>query len=260
MKFKLFGKDLFEFRTAKSDMLWVNSNNAIKESKYLPDFHVTSGNTMAEISNYAILEQVDPNGNRGAVAVPIKDKAPDEERIEITPKGLYALRALNDDGFKLNTDPEYIDKQLATFKDKLNLITSEEYDMRRGVDEISSVILRLENRKKYEEVKEYFEPYAYTTTSKINDVLKGQDHLKLGQVAQFFADMPKEAVEAMKHYEAGCKKLCNKKPVFYIIANKKDFKKTEKRRDPILLAQSPFGHIWQILGAWDEEMILLESL
>lgn len=150
--------------------------------------------------------------------------------------------------------------QLADFKDKLGLIKSEEYDMRRGVDEIASIITRLENRKKYAEVKEQYEEFPYTTTSKINALVKEQKHLKLGQVAQFLADMPKEATEAMKRYNKATNQLCGKQAVFYIIANKKDFEKTETRRDPILLAQSPFGHFWQILGAWDEEMLFLEEL
>jgi hypothetical protein len=68
-------------------------------------------------------------------------------------------------------------------------------------------------------------------------VLKDNDHLQLGQVAQFIADMPKEAVEIMKAYEKETLALCEKKPVFYIIADKNDFKKSESRRDPILLAR-----------------------
>ena len=72
--------------------------------------------------------------------------------------------------------------------------------------------------------------------------------------------MPKEAVAAMKEYNKGCDKLCGKQAVFYIIADKKDFEKTNKRRDPILLAQSPFVNRWQILGAWDKEMLFLEEL
>jgi len=64
----------------------------------------------------------------------------------------------------------------------------------------------------------------------------------------------------MKNYNKATDKLCGKQAVFYIIANKKDFEKTDKRRDPILLAQSPFGHFWQILGAWDEECLIIEEL
>ena len=125
---------------------------------------------------------------------------------------------------------------------------------------ISSILIRLENRKKYSHFKSFFENYAYTTTTKIDKLLKVHNYLKMGQVEQFLADMPKEAIREMKQYEKNTKKLCGKKPVFYIMANKKDFEKSQKRRDPILLAQSPFCHNWQILGAWDKEMLLLEEL
>jgi hypothetical protein len=54
--------------------------------------------------------------------------------------------------------------------------------------------------------------------------------------------------------------LCGKKPVFYVIAEPDKFRKAYERRDPILLVQSPFGFYWQILGAWDKEMILLSEL
>jgi hypothetical protein len=64
----------------------------------------------------------------------------------------------------------------------------------------------------------------------------------------------------MKKYTNNMKKLCQKKPVFYVIAEPDKFKKAYEKRDPILLVQSPFGFYWQILGAWDKEMILLSEL
>jgi len=170
------------------------------------------------------------------------------------------MKFLNDDTYKLNTNAEYVDGQISDFKDKLALLKKEEYDMRNGVAEVSSILVRMENRKKYAEHKDFFEQYPYTTTAKIAELVKIHSHLKIGQIAQFVADLPKDAVEVMKEYNKTTQKLCEKDAVFYIIANKEDFKKSEKRRDPILLAQSPFSHTWQILGAWDEEMLLLEEL
>lgn len=255
MEIKLFGKQLFEVKKSMSEIFLGQANTANKESKYLPDFF-GSMNPNSEFSDYVIMPS-DSTG--GAVAVPVK-KDKKENKVKLTPKGVFEMKLLNDKTFSLNTDSEYVDSQIADFKDKLSLIKSEEYDMRRGVEEISSVLLRLENRKKYSEFKDYYEQFPYTTTTKINEVTKANDYLKCGQVAQFLADMPKEAVAVMKEYEANTKKLCEKKPVFYIIADKKDFNKTNGRRDPILLAQSPFGHFWQILGAWDKEMLLLEKL
>ena len=50
------------------------------------------------------------------------------------------------------------------------------------------------------------------------------------------------------------------RPIFYVIATEDKFRKAYEKRDPILLVQSPFGFYWQILGAWDKEMILLSEL
>ena len=232
-------------------------------SKYLPDFYkIRNGGGGILGNNDWVPFNV---GNGGIVAIPKhkgkgKTKKPVVEKPGPTPKDVYKLELLNDKVFELKTNPEYVDKELLNFKDKLNLLKAEEYDMRNGVEEVTSIVMRLENRKKYGEVKEYFEAFPYTTGSKIDAVLGKQKHLQLGQIAQFVADMPKEAIDAMKKYNEGTQKLCGKDAVFYIIADQKDFKKVNSRRDPILLAQSPFGHFWQILGAWDKEMIFLEQL
>lgn len=255
MEIKLFGKNIFEFRNSKRDPLLDLVESSRKESKYLQDFF---GNTRhmfddsMEISEIAIV--ADSEGK--ARDIPLGE----EERIDITPKGVYELKLLNDEKFELKTDPEYVDQQLKDFKEKFGMIKTEENDWRNGVKEIESIVVRLENRKRYGEFKEFFEGYAYTKTSKIQELLKKHTNLQIGQIAQFIADMPNEATQVMKEYSATTEKLCEKKAVFYIIADKKDFKKTGTRRDQILLAQSPFGHFWQILGAWDSEMLFLEEL
>jgi hypothetical protein len=262
MEIKVFGKSLFTFK-GKGDMWLAQASEKMAESKFLPDFYKERGNDSSIWSEFTLYNEANSGA---AIAVP-KGKKKDEAKPEvkkeekkITPKGVYELQMLNDKSFKLNTNKDYVDGQIQDFKDKLALIKSEEYDMRRGTEEIGSVLVRMENRLKYDEVKEFYEQYPYTTNSKIAGMLKAHDHLQMGQIAQFLADMPKEAVTAMKEYNKATEKLCGKQAVFWIIADKKDFKKSDTRRDPILLAQSPFGHVWQILGAWDEEMLFLEEL
>lgn len=261
MEIKLFGKSLFSAKKNSVEQVFSCAEKETKESKYLPDFYQRIGRT--DILDYVILEDASLQG--GAVAVPVKkgkDKKSKKiaDKKEATPKGVYELKMLDETSFKLNTNAEYVDKQLTDFKEKLTMINSIEYDMRNGVEEISSIILRLENRKKYTEAKDIFEEFPYTTNSKIAEVIKEHENLQLGKIAQFIADLPKEAVDVMKKYNDGCKKICDKQAIFYIIADKKDFKKADNRRDPILLAQSPFGHVWQILGAWDKEMMFLQEL
>lgn len=251
MELKLFGKSIFEFKRNKSKALLQSSSNAMAKDKFMPDFHSLTANVFDLNSFIAIEAVATPNDSK---------KQAKGKKIELTPKGVYHTKTLNDDGYKLNCDEEYIDKQLADFTEKLDMIKASPEDMRRGVTEISSVVMRLKNRKRYAEFKDFYDEYPYTTTTKINDVLKIHTNLKLGQVEQFLVDMPPEATKVMKDYTKQTEKLCSKKAVFYIIADKKDFQKTNERRDPILLAQSPFAHVWQILGAWDEEMLFLEEL
>lgn len=256
MEIKIFGKSLFEFSKSKGLALTEPARQAIKESKFLPDFIKVGrneGRMWDLVESSTIIREI----NAGEKNVE-KKKEPEKEKL--TPKGVYDLKLLNDETFKLNADPKYVEEQLTEFQEKLGLIKSEEFDMRRGVEEIASIIVRFENRKKYPEFRKFYEQFPYTVPSRVDAVIKDNNYLKLGEVAQFLADMPKEATQAMKDYNKYTKELCGKQAVFYIIADKKDFEKTSSRRDPILLAQSPFGHFWQILGAWDKEMLLLEQL
>lgn len=254
MEFKLFGKSLFEIKSSKAQMFLGPAMSGMQESKFLPDFYkgFEGSNPISIASFTSATMEVLPPGS--------KKETENQNVKRSTPKEIHELKLLHDRTFKLRVDEGYVDGQLSTFKDKLALIKSEEYDMARGVKEIGSIVVRLENRKKYPDVREFFEQFPYTTTGRIEDLVKEHDHLKIGQVAEFLADMPKEATDVMKDYNKNTDKVCGKQAVFYIIAEKKDFERTTKRRDPILLAQSPFGHFWQILGAWDKEMILVEEL
>ncbi len=271
MEIKLFGRQLFSAKKSSVEWMLQSASSTAAKSKYLPDFKQAANETIlwgAVAMSTALPKKKGKKstlkiGDRCAKGI-CKNKAAEPskfcERHTATPKKVYELKTLHDKAFKLNTNASYVDEQLTNFKEKLSMINAEEYDMRRGVIEISSIVMRLENRKKYAQHEKFYSEYPYTTDSKIAEVLKKHSNLQLGQVAQFLADMPKEATDVMKSYSVETEKLCDKLPVFYIIADKKDFQKTEKRRDPILLAQSPFGHVWQILGAWDKEMMLLEDL
>lgn len=269
MQIKLFGKNLFEFNTHKSNRFLLPAEAHNKESKFLPDFQRMNGSGMSfgdgiltNATEDFVFAMKTPNSG---VAIPVtkgakKTVVEAPKKKTLTPKGVHELKMLNDEGFKINTDPIYVEKQIANFKDKLALINATEWDMRRGTEEIASILIRMEARKKYNAEESFFSQFPYTTNSKIEAVLKEHDYLKLGQVEQFIADLPDEATQAMKEYNVHTNNVSGKQAIYYIIADKKDFKQTNSRRDPILLAQSPFGHVWQILGAWDKEMLFLEEL
>ena len=147
-----------------------------------------------------------------------------------------------------------IDEKLSVLEDKRKLII-QKYAKR----EIEALIERITNRKKYLEFKEFFDKFQNTTDEKIDNLLDKYD-LEIHTSDIFVPEFPDIAINIMKQYTENLEKLCGKKPVFYVIAEPSKFRKAYEKRDPILLVQSPFGFYWQILGAWDAEMLLLSEL
>lgn len=147
-----------------------------------------------------------------------------------------------------------LDEKIEMLKEKASLIV--QYYAKR---EIEGLLQRLENRKKYIEFKNFFDGFQNTTDEKI-DLLLNKYELVMRTSDIFVPEFPDQAINVMKEYTAKMSELCNKKPLFYVIATEDKFQEKYKQRDPILLAQSPFGFYWQILGAWDKEMLLLSEL
>ena len=195
-----------------------------------------------------------------------------EEKDRLTPKRLFQLKALNDNNFVINTQKQYLEKQIALVKEKIKLLPEPKKRKLRqepmmefgavkyGREELKSILERLYNRYKINNFKKELSKYPHTTSELISNVLKENKHLRCKCADEFVPDLPRAAIKVIKEYNNICKKVCNKTTNFYVIAKQEDFEKVQKRRDPILLAQSPFGHFWQILGAWDKEMVYLADL
>lgn len=151
-------------------------------------------------------------------------------------------------------DLNNLDDKISVLEYKRDLIT-QKYAKR----EVVALIERLQNRKQWDKFSKYFNQFENTTDEKIGALLEKYD-LEMRTSDIFIPEFPDDAIKVMKSYTDQLKKLCGKKPVFYVIAEPDKFKKAYDKRDPILLVQSPFGFYWQILGAWDKEMLLLHEL
>lgn len=149
---------------------------------------------------------------------------------------------------------EGLDEKIALFKSKSKISVQ-----RYAKAQIDGFLKRLENRKKYLDNIEFFGLFQNTTDDKIEVLLKNYK-LDMQESELFIPTFPKEAIDIMEKYTDMCEKLFKEKPVFYVIAEEKDFKKKREKLDPILLVQSPFGFYWNLLGAWDAEMLLLGEL
>ena len=251
---KLFGRELFTFKKKEDQYLYNFAQHGLVDQEY-------------NIANFISTEELQKSGDKN------KKKGRPRDVIRVTAKGIYHMGSLNDHDFIIKVDPGYIDEQVEYAQEKLKLYPVlkkikfdkqgwgvESGSTKYGREEVVSIIERLNNRKNISKAKEVVAKYPHTTSALINQVLKENDNLRCNRADEFIPDFPRVAVKAMEEYNSMCLKVCDKKTYFYVIADKKDFEVKNKRRDPILLAQSPFGFFWQILGAWDEEMIYLGDL
>lgn len=175
---------------------------------------------------------------------------PKDERIDKKPVEVVGELETVPTPFTL----EGLDEKIALFADK-SKISNQRY----AKDQIDGFKKRLENRKFYRDNIELYSQFPNTTDDKIDNLL-AKYKLEMNSSELFIPTFPKEAIDVMKKYSDVTEKITGEKPVFYVIAEQKDFKKKRGKLDPILLAQSPFGFYWQILGAWDETMLLLSEL
>lgn len=178
------------------------------------------------------------------------DDKPKDERTERKPVDVMVELETVPTPFNL----EGLDEKISTLQDKTKLL-----NQRYAKEQIEGLIKRLQNRKKYQDEHEFYNSFPNTTDEAI-DKLLAKYKLEINTSDLFIPTFPADAIAIMKKYTEVTEKITTQRPVFYVIAEEKDFSKKREKLDPILLVQSPFGFYWQILGAWDKEMLLLSEL
>lgn len=271
----LFGKDLFKKQKKDDVMLYDFAQHGILK-----------GTSNMDYGDYVqIVTDIAPESD---VAKKNKDKKEDKAP-ELTPKEVHKLGTLTIPDLQINCAPEYLDDQLETLKEKVELIMpfqpkpakvsrkarkqfgiqiadawqiNSEADLsganKYALKEMQSMAVRLENRRNFNEFD--FSQWPYTTNEAISAVLNTYKHLEAENCTTMIPDLPKDAIKQIKAYEKLVLDLCGRKTHYYLIKEKAKRSDVARRRDPILIAQSPFGFFWQILGAWDKEVVFLDEL
>ena len=191
-----------------------------------------------------------PTVMMGSITMGPNGQTSEQARIKASPKDVVKELEVPPNQISLNA----LDDKIAMLKTKAAMIR-QMYSKR----DVEGLIARLENRRKYKEHRVFFDAFPNTTDEAIEALTKKYE-LCLKTADLFIPEFPDVAVKVMKEYESVCMQVCGKKPVFYVIATEDCFKAAFKKRDPILLVQSPFGFYWQICGAWDREMLILSEL
>jgi hypothetical protein len=238
----LFGKPSHEYSDVPTSR--YNSGGGLDE-KYLCDFRTGEFASTGTLSVGG--HQIDEKTTKKGI-----------EKIRISPKDVLEELERIPTAFSLKN----LDDKIFILKEKAELI-SQKYAKR----ELNDLISRLECRKKLKKKDSdrttflsYFCQFDVTTEEKIQKLLNKYD-LVMKSADIFVPEFPTEAVKIMKTFTKKVQNVTGgKAPIYYVIATPDNFREVDKKRDPILLVQSPFGFYYHILGAWSHEMIYLSEL
>ena len=75
--------------------------------------------------------------------------------------------------------------------------------------------------------------------------------------AGYYKTVPNEALDKLKKYITAHKKVSKLRPDITVIVDQGG---VEEKKDPIMLAKSPFGKWYYVLGAWDKEVEFVDEI
>ncbi len=203
------------------------------------------------------LQDAGRNGNEfmaiTAEGVGTKYKKPKDIRKEAKPKDV--VNELNAE--KPNLDFSNLDERIAAIKKRIHFMES---DMGLDAAEERIALSWLEARQKAvkQNLVDDFK-WAVTTGDKVK-ALMSKYKLEKGNITNYHLAIPNEAIDEMEKYVKMYKKVSKEKCEMFIIADEVTARKAYRSRDPIIIATSPFGKFFHIIGAWDKEVEILHEL
>jgi hypothetical protein len=189
------------------------------------------------VGNYAVAYATDTGGN----------KLPEDKRIEKKPVDVVN----NIMAEKPSMDLNHLDIQIKIVKRRLEIM--KEIGGNTRDEEIALTFLKA--RQKYNKVGKLF-GWAVTNQEKIEQLCK-EYKVMCTEFARYSRNVPQEGLDQLEKFFEAWNQVSDKKPAIRLIVDQGG---KEQKKDPILLAQSPFGNWWYILGAWDKEVEIVDDL
>jgi len=155
-------------------------------------------------------------------------------------------------------------KQIAVITKRIKVLT--EQSVNKGeLDNEYHALAFLKARQSYAKTGKLFK-WTTTNQTKVEELLKKYKlHIvEMSQSGAGVKNIPQEAIDEIEKYAAAYAKVVKKGvPEFRLIVDEptyQEMQKAMKKKDPILLALSPFGNWYYILGAWDKEVEYVDDL
>ncbi len=145
-----------------------------------------------------------------------------------------------------------LDQQIALVKRRMNFLIDE---LGMQASDEKEALKFLEARKELVKNKTLF-GWAVTTFSKIEELCK-KYKVRLVDFQSFYKCVPMEAIDELEKFIDAYRKVSKDEPILKLIIDEGG---KETKKDPILLASSPFGKWFFVLGAWDKEVEIVDDL
>jgi len=195
---------------------------------------------------YVTMDQTESTsvvGHNNFKTVSHEDKRIDKKPIEIVKEIISEAPVMN------LVD---LDKQVRIVARRMKVL-KEEAGVKAQDEEMALAFLKA--RQKYLKYVNLFQ-WQVTTMEKITALCEKYKVSFVG-FKSFYKSIPMEAVDEIEKFAKAFAKVRKEEPVFLMII---DSGGKEHRKDPILLATSPFGRWLYILGAWDKEVEIVDDL
>lgn len=199
-------------------------------------------------SNFSgeVIEEIHPYIVESSNESPKSEKKVDE-RIEKKPVEVFK-EIISE---KPKIDLTNLDKKIEMIKKRIEVLESAGV----SISDEKEAISFLEARKKYQKYKDEFK-WEITTISSVENLCKKYKLRSVG-INSFYKSLPMEAINELEKFINSYNKVSNINPVLTLIIDEGG---KEDKKDPILLAGSPFGKWYYLLGAWDKEVEFVDDL
>jgi hypothetical protein len=222
---------------------WTGQNEAMNSVVRVDELTTISDRITFNPSSYAVIEQTNSN-------VLKEDKRIEKLPVEVY-KEIFTTTPIVD-CVSLDKKIELVEKRLRVLK---------EVGADAHISNEKEALGFLKARTKFKKYVHLFQ-WETTTDELIENLLKTYKLAKVS-LAQYQRNIPAEAIDELEKFSDAYEKCRDDMPILWlIIDDKKDDKgnSKERRKDPILLASSPFGAWWYVLGAWDQEVEVIDDL
>jgi hypothetical protein len=240
----IFDRFLSKFKSKKKDKSYMTTFDS-SDSQLVENISWNSTAVPDSNGYIAVLNTINNTHDESTNMV----KEVKDERIEKKPIEIFEEILIEEPKFEISN----LNKQIKMVEERMKVL--KDYTRTTNFRDEMIALGYLKARKQFKKTFRLF-AWKVTTSDKISALCKKYKVMKVS-IESYYRNLPMEAITEIKKFIEVWKKVRKELPIFELIVDQGG---KEQKKDPILLAPSPFGNWYYILGAWDKEVEIVDKL